>query len=59
MSMMNQIMYCVHKQPQVTTTDKKIIITFFMVEVDYCHTDYEKHFIKVLCSHQNMTGYKS
>ena len=45
MSMMNQIMYCLRKQPQVTTTDN------FM---NYCYMDYEKHFIKVLCSHKNM-----
>lgn len=44
MSMMNQIMYCLRKQPQVTTTDN------FM---NYCYMDYEKHFIKVLCSHAN------
>ena len=25
---MNQLMYCVYKQPQVRTTDKKVLITF-------------------------------
>ena len=38
--MLNLIVYCVHKQPQATTTDKKAIITFLWLQ----------HLMKCLCN---------